>query len=580
MCGLLLYFDRCAQIDVRRFKEALDLMHHRGPDNQSIFTFKKNLNASPQLLDNSVNDVSNVTLAIGHNRLSIFDLSNHSNQPLLNTSQDKFLIYNGEFYNFSDYSDSETQNSDALALFKLLSKNPTTTFDHVNGMWASVFGDLKKRKLYLSRDRYGKKPLYYFQNKTSLIVSSEIKAIFHILGKPRVVNPNILANFIYGKLSPFPVTTETFYESIHSINPGCNYVYNFENGQFRLDSRVVWKELQDIGNIPLNESNLEEQISFELRDSIKLRMNADVDVAIPISGGIDSSFIVGTANEILDRSKLKLYTCHIYGKEGLTADLGYARRIAKKLDLPLIEVETNQTSEDDFLKTVQNLVSIAEIPINYFLASIPTFQLSQQMHKNGIKVSVDGIGADEVFAGYKDYASLALANATSFKPFESMRFFAKWFKTVPAKRHEQVILFLRLVKKMIFNHGEHHIQNTPIDLMLPHFSNDKLVESIKRAGRQTFTRNNICTTSERQLHDLTRYQIANSYFGRVGLINSGGASGSNDLQDAVSTAVINKRAGGMGLISGRKAFQKPLQEGIQLLNAIQDVYLSPEITIA
>ncbi|MEK9727514.1 MAG: class I fructose-bisphosphate aldolase [Candidatus Margulisiibacteriota bacterium] len=80
--------------------------------------------------------------------------------------------------------------------------------------------------------------------------------------------------------------------------------------------------------------------------------------------------------------------------------------------------------------------------------------------------------------------------------------------------------------------------------------------------------------------DLTRYQIANSYFGRVGLINSGGASGSNDLQDAVATAVINKRAGGMGLISGRKAFQKPLKDGIALLNAIQDVYLTNDITIA
>jgi fructose-bisphosphate aldolase, class I len=80
--------------------------------------------------------------------------------------------------------------------------------------------------------------------------------------------------------------------------------------------------------------------------------------------------------------------------------------------------------------------------------------------------------------------------------------------------------------------------------------------------------------------DLTRYQIANSYFGRVGLINSGGASGDNDLQDAVATAVINKRAGGMGLISGRKAFQKPLEQGIELLNAIQDVYLTKEITIA
>jgi len=80
--------------------------------------------------------------------------------------------------------------------------------------------------------------------------------------------------------------------------------------------------------------------------------------------------------------------------------------------------------------------------------------------------------------------------------------------------------------------------------------------------------------------DLTRYQVANCYMGRSGLINSGGASGSNDLHDAVATAVVNKRAGGMGLISGRKAFQKPLDEGISLLHATQDVYLCPEVTIA
>lgn len=80
--------------------------------------------------------------------------------------------------------------------------------------------------------------------------------------------------------------------------------------------------------------------------------------------------------------------------------------------------------------------------------------------------------------------------------------------------------------------------------------------------------------------DLTRYQVANCYMGRIGLINSGGASGENDLQQAVRTAVINKRAGGMGLISGRKAFQKPMEEGIKILNAIQDVYLCKEIDIA
>lgn len=80
--------------------------------------------------------------------------------------------------------------------------------------------------------------------------------------------------------------------------------------------------------------------------------------------------------------------------------------------------------------------------------------------------------------------------------------------------------------------------------------------------------------------DLARYQVANCYMGRAGLINSGGASGSNDLQDAVVTAVINKRAGGMGLISGRKAFQKPMKEGVEILNAIQDVYLNKDITLA
>jgi class I fructose-bisphosphate aldolase len=86
-------------------------------------------------------------------------------------------------------------------------------------------------------------------------------------------------------------------------------------------------------------------------------------------------------------------------------------------------------------------------------------------------------------------------------------------------------------------------------------------------------------TSEHPI-DLARYQVANCYMGRAGLINSGGASGNNDLADAVRTAVINKRAGGMGLISGRKAFQRPMAEGVKLLNAIQDVYLDTEITIA
>lgn len=80
--------------------------------------------------------------------------------------------------------------------------------------------------------------------------------------------------------------------------------------------------------------------------------------------------------------------------------------------------------------------------------------------------------------------------------------------------------------------------------------------------------------------DMTRYQVANCYMGRISLINSGGASGENDFAEAVKTAVINKRAGGTGLISGRKAFQRPMEDGVKLLNAIQDVYLCKDVTIA
>ena len=105
--------------------------------------------------------------------------------------------------------------------------------------------------------------------------------------------------------------------------------------------------------------------------------------------------------------------------------------------------------------------------------------------------------------------------------------------------------------------------------------NDPALKGLGKTHKKVYTE----LTTDHPI-DLTRYQVANCYMGRIGLINSGGASGANDMQDAVATAVINKRAGGMGLISGRKAFQRPIKEGIELLHAIQDVYKCAEVTVA
>jgi len=128
------------------------------------------------------------------------------------------------------------------------------------------------------------------------------------------------------------------------------------------------------------------------------------------------------------------------------------------------------------------------------------------------------------------------------------------------------------------NHLGVTIQADIIKQKLPELNggyNDPALKGLGKTHKKVYTD----LTTDNPI-DLTRYQVMNCYMGRVGLINSGGASGDNDLRDAVATAVINNRAGGMGLISGRKAFQRPMKEGVELLEAIQDVYLCNAVTIA
>ena len=128
------------------------------------------------------------------------------------------------------------------------------------------------------------------------------------------------------------------------------------------------------------------------------------------------------------------------------------------------------------------------------------------------------------------------------------------------------------------NHLGVTIQADIIKQKLPELNggyNDPALKGLGKTHKKVYTE----LTTDNPI-DLTRWQVANCYMGKVGLINSGGASGDNDLRDAVATAVINKRAGGMGLIAGRKAFQRPFKEGVELLQAIQDVYLAKDVTVA
>lgn len=213
MCGILFYLSK-QELSYTTFKEALALQNHRGPDYSAIFFNSKILDNPEQFIIKQLNDQNENNISsncyIGHNRLSLFDLTSNSNQPFFRENSNDFFIYNGEFYNFNDYQNQKKLNSDGLTLFENIQSYGLEFFNKVNGMWASILSDFKNKKIYLSRDRYGKKRLYYFLDKERFIVSSEIKSIFHILNIKRQINLKSLSFFFNTKLSPFRSTRETF----------------------------------------------------------------------------------------------------------------------------------------------------------------------------------------------------------------------------------------------------------------------------------------------------------------------------------------------------------------------------------
>ncbi len=154
MCGFLLYVGK-KKISSGLFKKSLELQNHRGPDYSQIFVENNSTNVFSK---NYNNDEYN--FLIGHNRLSIVDLSEESNQPIFSKNGKNFLLFNGEFYNFRDFANDENKLSDTKTLFSGLEFEGVKFYEKVNGPWASVYS-VSNSKIFLSRDLYGKKPLYY-----------------------------------------------------------------------------------------------------------------------------------------------------------------------------------------------------------------------------------------------------------------------------------------------------------------------------------------------------------------------------------------------------------------------------------
>ena len=384
MCGILVSYSKSQLIDIDNFRKSLELQKHRGPDNTGVI---------------SVSD----KLIIGNVRLSITDLSKNSNQPMVSDITSNIISFNGDIYNYVELRDylkkkgvSFFSNGDTEVLLKYLELKGTRGITELNGKWAFVFYNKRENKLIVSRDRFGKQPLYYYNDNETIIFSSEVKSIYNLLKKKRVLRKNIINDYL--KFGYIPnENEETIYHQINRILPGvtANIDLNQNNIKFEFKKENTIKNYLEKNS----SSNLDDLIY----DAVKIRLRTDVKNAVVVSGGVDSTLISTTAHKI-DKN-----ISFISGDAGIGKDLYFSRKLAEDLNIHLEEIKFN--FDHDIVTRIEKMTKIFEIPLNLNGQVIAMNILYEKVSSLGIKVLLDGAGGDEIYAGYFDRYTQCFINS-------------------------------------------------------------------------------------------------------------------------------------------------------------------------
>lgn len=333
----------------------------------------------------------NHNLSLGHTRLSIQDLSKKGHQPM--RYKHLTIVFNGEIYNFKEIKKqllrkgykfkSECDTEVILATYLEWGENCVKKF---NGMWAFCIYDEREKQLFLSRDRFGKKPLYYYYKDNKLIFSSEIKSIL-IHNIERNINKESLNEFFTYR---FASKDKTILENIFNLYPAHNMIFDLKTNKI-----VSYKKFYDI-KLEKQKISLEKAKVYILNlieDSVKKRMIADVPVASFLSGGIDSSIITYFAkkyNPNLNTFSIGFDTIN---------ELSFAKIVANYLKTNHKEFMINK---DNVLDYMEDMIYHMDEPIGADPGFLPIFVLSKEVAKYN-KVVLSGDGADEVFIGYDRY---------------------------------------------------------------------------------------------------------------------------------------------------------------------------------
>jgi len=416
-----------------------DVLGYRGPDDEGIFLSSK-LNAPG----------SNVEVGLGHRRLSIIDLSEAGRQPISNEDKTVWMVFNGEIYNFQSLR-AELQSkghafiseTDSEVIVHLYEEEGIRLVDRLNGMFAFSLWDNKRKKLFLCRDRIGIKPLVYYWDGSCLVFASEIKAILQDDYVKRELDWTALDLYLTFNYIPAPWT---IFKSIKKLEPGC--YLTAENGGISI--KKYWKvenqaELEgDAKSFPDQKQRLYDLVNESVRD----RLISDVPLGAFLSGGVDSSIIVGLMARNMNRP-VKTFTVG-YKDDPLYDETDYAREVARFNGTDHHEIKI---SSHDVLETIPTVLENLDEP---FADSslIPTYVVSRETKKN-VTVALAGDGADELFAGYRLYQGEYWVNYYNLLPLAVRKKVIKpGLALFPDSRGSLVFEYLRRVKKFVDGAGE------------------------------------------------------------------------------------------------------------------------------
>lgn len=389
MCGIFGIIGVDARVPVDILERATRSLAHRGPDDGGTV-----------ILHDSLSE--DIEIGLGNRRLAILDLSPLGHQPMHDRATGNWIVYNGEVYNFREVRTKLERagycfggHSDTEVILKSYAHWGEKCLDEFRGMFAFAIWDAQRHRLFAARDPMGIKPFYYYESEHYFMFSSEIRTLLGTGLVPRTIDCAGLVSYLtFGSL----YDPNTLLENVRSLQPG--YSLLWERGT--VNQKQYWDMVDSEKTQPSNETSserrgeLEGQIANMIDESVRMQLVSDVPVGVFLSGGIDSSCLVG----VLSRNGIRPSTFSIVFREADYSEAEYSRAVAQQFGTDHHEIVVSQS---DLFSAIDPAIDAMDLPT---MDGINTYFVSKETRAAGVKVALSGLGGDEIFAGYPNFRSV------------------------------------------------------------------------------------------------------------------------------------------------------------------------------